>query len=389
MSATATLNWNSHEQAMDFGPIFACAPLAVARCLPDGTLVPLNAAMERTLSENWNAHSHLALCDVVSSANRPVCERMIEELRNGSRESFQIELVASRTKSKLLCAVWRVRVPAAAWELLAIMYEVPPSAAKDDHRQSARLETVGRMVGGVAHDFNNWVTGVLLQCDLLRASLSVSHPARRYADEIREACLGANGFIRQLLALTKPARAESRLLSLNDTVQAMRTMLVRLIGEKITLTFDLDCKLGPIRIDPTQLQQILLNLVLNASDAVGTGGEIRIITSECQLQIINSGRNPAFPCALLSVEDNGAGMDNEIRSHVFEPFFTTKASSGTGLGLATVHEIVTSNGGLIHVDSAPGRGTRFTVLLPVATPARPNDFYPQQGESPSSTKEES
>lgn len=381
------MNWNSHEQAVNYGSLFAFAPLAVARCLPDGTLAPLNSEMERLLSDNWDSGSHLALGDMVAAADRPKCERMIEDLRNGSHDSFQIELVTSRTNSKLLCAVWRVRVTAGAWVLLAIVYEVPFAPAKEDRRQSARLETVGRMVGGVAHDFNNWVTGVLLQCDLLRASLPSTHPARRYAEEIREECLGATGFIRQLLALTKPALAESCLLSLNDTVQDMRTMLARLIGEKITLTFDLDRKLGLVRIDPTQLQQVLLNLVLNARDAVGFGGEIRIVTSECQLQIIDGGRKPAFPCVLLSVEDDGAGMDDETRSHVFEPFFTTKASKGTGLGLATVHDIVTSNGGLIHVDSAPGRGTRFTILLPVVV--RPNDFYPQQGEVLSSTKEES
>jgi len=389
MSAAPTLNWNSREQAPDYGSFFAYFPLAVARCLPDGRLVPLNAAMELVLADNWDAVSHLTLAEVVASPNPACIRQKIGELREGLRESLQIELLASRTKRKLICTLWRVPLAAGVWDVLAMVQDGALAPAKETHRQAARLETIGRMVGGVAHDFNNWVTGVLLQCDLLRVTLEASHPARRYADEIREACLGATGFVRQLLALTKPVSAEPRLLSLNDTVQAMRTMLERLIGEKITLTFDLDHKLIPIRIDPTQLQQILLNLVLNARDAMAGGGEIRVTTSECQLQIINGVGKPEFPCALLSVEDNGAGMDDEVRSHVFEPFFTTKASSGTGLGLATVHEIVTSNGGLIHVDSAPGRGTRFTVLLPVAAPARPNDFYPQQGELPSSTKEES
>lgn len=389
MSAAPTLNWNSREQAPDYASLFAYAPLALARYLPDGRLVPLNGAMELVLAENWDAVSHLRLPDLVTTSSASVFQRKLEELQVGLRESLQIELLANRTKRNLLCTLWRVPLEAGAWDVLAMLQDCAPAPAKENHRQAARLETVGRMVAGVAHDFNNWVTGVLLQCDLLRVSLEGTHPARRYADEIREACLGATGFVRQLLALTKPMSAEPRLLSLNDTVQAMRTMLNRLIGEKIALTFDLDHKLKTIRIDPTQLQQILLNLVLNARDAMAGGGEIRVTTSECQLQIINSIGKPAFPCALLSVEDNGAGMDDEIRSHVFEPFFTTKASSGTGLGLATVHEIVTSNGGLVHVDSAPGRGTRFTVLLPVAVPARPNDFYPQQGEVPSSTKEES
>jgi two-component system cell cycle sensor histidine kinase/response regulator CckA len=150
----------------------------------------------------------------------------------------------------------------------------------------------------------------------------------------------------------------------------MRNLLVRLIGENIDLQFHLDPNLGLIKMDPTQSQQILLNLVLNARDAMPGGGHISVETSNCKVQVLAESNlaatSPtALPCALFVVADNGSGMDAVTRAHLFEAFFTTKTGKGTGLGLATVYDIVTSNGGLIHVDSAPLCGTRVSVLLPL------------------------
>jgi two-component system, cell cycle sensor histidine kinase and response regulator CckA len=251
-----------------------------------------------------------------------------------------------------------------------------PEGPKAELRQAQKLEAVGRLAGGVAHDFNNLLTGVLLCCDLLMASLEPGHRARKYAEEIRSAGVQASGLVRQLLALAQPASCEPRQLSLNDIVEGMRNLLGRLIGENIELEFRLDPNLGWVNMDHTQAQQILLNLVLNARDAMPRGGQITVATSNCQVQVLperscNSGA-AALPCALFSVEDNGSGMDAATRARLFEAFFTTKAGKGTGLGLATVHEIVTSNGGLIYVDSAPARGTRITVLLPIGPRTAPS-----------------
>ena len=245
--------------------------------------------------------------------------------------------------------------------------------------QAGQLESVGRLAGGVAHDFNNLLTGVLLYCDLLLA-LQPEERVRKYAEEIRNAGIQATGLVRQLLAVARPMNCDPCQLSLNDTAEGMRNLLVRLIGENIELQFHLSPRLRLVRMDPTQAQQILLNLVLNARDALVDGGQITVETSACQIQIVTdqvlvdprSGANrvASLPCALLVVADNGAGMDAVTKSHLFEAFFTTKpAGKGTGLGLATVHDIVTSNGGLIHVDSAPARGTRITVLLPLVPDA--------------------
>jgi len=149
-----------------------------------------------------------------------------------------------------------------------------------------------------------------------------------------------------------------------------------LIGENIELAFNLDPNLGLVKMDPTQAQQILLNLVLNARDAMPGGGRIQIETGSCRLQVLaeNQIENAAsLPCALFVVADNGSGMDAATRTHLFEAFFTTKrGGKGTGLGLATVRDIVSKNGGLIHVNSAPGCGTRITVILPLAPDAAAN-----------------
>jgi two-component system cell cycle sensor histidine kinase/response regulator CckA len=253
-------------------------------------------------------------------------------------------------------------------------------------RPAGGLESVGRLAGAVAHDFNNLLTGILLYCDLL-ATLQIDDRVGKYAQEIRNASLQATGLVQQLLTVARPATSAPGPLSLNGTVESMRNLLERLIGENIDLRFHLDPSLGLVRMDCTRAQQMLLNLALNARDAMPSGGQITVETRNCRLQILadpvvvdsvpadsvrsDSGREASLPCALFVVGDNGSGMDAKTRSQLFDAFFTTKpAGKGTGLGLATVHDIVTSSGGLIHLDSALGRGTRVTVLLPLAAAAQ-------------------
>jgi len=207
----------------------------------------------------------------------------------------------------------------------------------------------------------------------------------------------ASGLVRQLLSVARPTHCEPRLLSFNEIVESMRNLLVRLIGENIELKFHLDPNLGLIKMDPTQSQQILLNMVLNARDAMPAGGEITVETRNCKVQALTQTRFGAdtaasLPCALFVVADNGLGMDDATRAHLFEAFFTTKAGKGTGLGLTTVYDIVTSNGGLIHVDSAPACGTRVSVLLPlvpesVLNSRQANDLPPTRNEGKRSFQE--
>jgi two-component system cell cycle sensor histidine kinase/response regulator CckA len=358
------------DSKLELRSFFENAPMGLAQCYGHGTINPLNPAMEHMLGSDPS----LSLADLIHSQDRAHTERLLRELLDGERESFQIETIPTTTEGRpLRWTAWRVS--GAHGEPDCVMASVQDASenreAEQRLRQAERLEAVGRLAGGVAHDFNNLLTGVLLYCDLLMAHLEPCHRVRKYAEEIRNAGLQATGLVRQLLAVARPASSEPRLLSLNEIAEGMRNLLVRLIGENIELELRLDPNLGLVKMDPTQAQQILLNLVLNSRDAMPTGGKITVETSNCKVQALAEPATEAssmgsLPCALFVVSDNGSGMDAATRAHLFEAFFTTKpGGKGTGLGLATVYDIVTRNGGLINVESAPIRGTRVTVVLPL------------------------
>jgi two-component system, cell cycle sensor histidine kinase and response regulator CckA len=224
------------------------------------------------------------------------------------------------------------------------------------------MEAIGRLVGGVAHDFNNLLTGIMLYCDLLRAGLENSH-LRHHADEIRVASEHGAALIQQLLAIARQQVVEPQILSLNTTITGMQNLLERLIGEDIKITTQLAPDLLSVKMDPAQAQQIVLNLVLNARDAMPDGGEILLATRNRAIDSDDAKQKSI--CAELKVSDTGCGMDSETRLRLFEPFFTTKSPGrGNGLGLATVHSIVKQDGGSIDVESAPGAGTQVTICLP-------------------------
>jgi signal transduction histidine kinase/ActR/RegA family two-component response regulator len=231
-------------------------------------------------------------------------------------------------------------------------------AAEDQLRQSQKMEAVGRLAGGVAHDFNNLLLAISGYSDFLLEGLARGSRLHGYAEEICRAADRAAGLTRQLLAFSRRQVLEPRVMSLNDALHETVNMLRRLLGADVELTTDLDPELAPIEADPGQINQVLLNLALNARDAMPEGGTIALRTR-------NAGDH-----VLLSVADTGSGMDVETMSHIFEPFFTTKEPGrGTGLGLSTVYGIVRQSGGTIDVETAPGAGTTFTVSLPRTTAA--------------------
>lgn len=231
-------------------------------------------------------------------------------------------------------------------------------------REAQKMEVIGRLVGGVAHDFNNLLTGIHLYCDLLLAGLEKESRLHHHAEEIRMAGEQGAALIQQLMAISRQQVVEPRILSLNDVIVNTRNLLARLLGEKFELVTRLDSNLGLVKMDPAQIQQILFNLVLNARDAMAHGGSIVVETRQSEMDA-NASAGKRTRAVTLTVADLGCGMDEETLSHLFEPFFTTKANGrGTGLGLATVYNIVRNNGGTIQVDSAPGRGTQVRVNLP-------------------------
>jgi len=234
--------------------------------------------------------------------------------------------------------------------------------------QSQKMEAIGRLAGGIAHDFNNILTAIKSYSELLIEDMSASRGRVEDVKEIREAADRAATLTRQLLAFSRQQILRPRVLDLNTTVRDLKSMLVRLIGADIQLNTRLADNLGMLTADPGQLEQILVNLVVNARDAMPGGGRIDIETSDVELDENYSRKHASTPpgsYVMLAVSDTGQGMSREVQDRIFEPFFTTKEkTNGTGLGLSTVYGIVKQSGGSIWVYSEPGRGTTFKIYLP-------------------------
>jgi two-component system cell cycle sensor histidine kinase/response regulator CckA len=233
--------------------------------------------------------------------------------------------------------------------------------------ESAGMEAFGRLACGVAHDFNNLLNGIMLYCDLLIAGLENNCPLRCHAEEIRSAGSHGAALVQRLLAEARPHLVEARTLSWNEVIAGSRNFIARMLGEKIELITLLADDIGYVKMDPAQLRQIILNLVLNARDAMPQGGRVTLDTRNSINWLPDPGdpRPRRAPCIEFTVTDTGRGMDAETRSHLFELYFTTKSPGhGNGLGLATVNTIVTQHGGFLQVESKLGSGTRVTICLP-------------------------
>ncbi len=235
-------------------------------------------------------------------------------------------------------------------------------------RHAQKMEAVGRLAGGVAHDFNNLLTVITGRSQLLLLKLPPESPLRRDVELVEETAHRASALTRQLLAFSRKQMVQARVVDLNEVVRGMETMLSRLIGEDITLATRLDPTAGCVRADPAQLEQMIVNLAVNARDAMPLGGRLTLETGFVRLDEGFARQHVglrAGPHVRLVVRDTGVGMDGLIKAHLFEPFFTTKGpGKGTGLGLATVYGIVTQSGGAIRVDSEPGQGAVFTIDFP-------------------------
>jgi signal transduction histidine kinase/ActR/RegA family two-component response regulator len=255
-------------------------------------------------------------------------------------------------------------------------------------RQAAKMEAVGRLSGGVAHDFNNLLSVILSYTTSLMEELPAAHPMSEDLGEVLRAGQRAADLTRQLLAFSRRQPMELKVLSLNELVKSTGGLLQRLIGEDVELKMELEPQLGRVRVDPGQMVQVVMNLAVNARDAMPSGGRLSIRTANVDLEDAQAAQLelPVGRYVLLRVSDTGTGMDEATLARLFEPFFTTKGpGSGTGLGLATIFGIVKQSGGAIRVQSQPGQGATFDVYIPRSEqdaesgPERPERMHTENG----------
>jgi two-component system, cell cycle sensor histidine kinase and response regulator CckA len=345
--------------------IFDAAAIGILQCTIDGRLVESNPALQRMLGYSREELRGMHFREFTHPDDLATDLALFQEMVAGKRNYYQIEL---RYAGKQAHSGWvRLTVslvcgPDGQPESVIGMVEDITERKQTEHqlREAQKMEVIGRLVGGVAHDFNNLLTGIMLYCDLLRDGLKSGSRLRHHAEEIRLAGEHGAALVQQLLSVARQQPVNPRVLSVNEVVIGTRNLLRRLVGDNIQLSTSLSRCLWPVKMDPAQVQQIILNLVLNARDAMPEGGSIRLETR-------NANVRDADRAIEFIVTDTGCGISEDVRSHLFEPFFTTKGpGQGNGLGLATVHSIVCQCGGSITVDSEPGRGTRVKVRLPRA-----------------------
>ncbi len=360
----------------------------IVSATPDGTILEANESYLKMLGYSIDELRSMSYPQLTPERWHEEEARTISELfrARGLRATYEKEY--RRKDGTVFPIELRVFVryhddgPASMWGIVRDL--TVQRRSEERLRQSEKMEAVGRLAGGVAHDFNNLLTVILGGARLALDHAPEGGVLREEIDEIHAAARRARDLTRQLLAFSRRQELDPRDVDLNDVVLDSERILTRLIGEHVALRTELAPHLGLVRADPVQLQQVIMNLALNAQDAMPHGGMLTIRTgnlsgqADCQWK--GSAAEEGRGCILLTVEDTGVGMDEETRSHIFEPFFTTKpVGKGTGLGLAMVFGTVEQSGGRIQVESAPGRGTRFEICLPrVADRAAP----PTEGAGP-------
>ncbi|MGA1993376.1 MAG: ATP-binding protein [Bryobacteraceae bacterium] len=352
------------------------SPLAIYATDFEGRVTRWNAAAERVFG--WSRPEALGQRLPFVLQARTAASSIPEDSRgcDGGRAGLELSCV-KKDGGTVEVKLWRAPlqdVDGAPNGCIAFVVDVTEQRQMEKQLQEAqRMEAVGRLAGGVAHDFNNLLTVITGYGCMLLEEPQDGAAVQAHAEEILRTAERASALTCQLLEFSRPQSAEPRAIGINELVLDMDKMLRRVIGEHIELVAALSPDAGMIHADAAQIEQVIMNLVVNARDAVPDGGRIAIETaSETIEEEAARGGSPTIPgeYVVLSVLDNGVGMDEETRSRIFEPFFTTKAQGkGTGLGMATVYAIVKQSRGEITVTSAPERGTAIRVYLPRVRPA--------------------
>lgn len=412
-----------HDYGSDlrFQAMFEGAAIGIGICRLDGRILEANPALSRMLGYSQQELRGTQVGELYPERRFEIDRerrrprdpgnlshaRLLGELVRGERDRFEMDKRCRRKDGSELCGHLTLSLARDARQqpafLIAMLADATEHKRLEEHlREVEKMEVIGRLAGGIAHDFNNLLTGILLYCDLLSAGLESggldtyglethglqahefeTHELergglRQHVEEVRMAGQQGAALTQQLLAIAGKQAAQLRPIAINGIVASTENLLRRLIGEQIELVVALDSALDPaldsrallVLADPVQLRQILMNLVLNARDAMPQGGKIWLITRTAEFPgEASSNAEPAIArrAVSLTVKDNGCGMDAETRARLFEPFFTTKKpGKGTGLGLATVQRIVNEVGGTIEVESKPGQGASITVFFPAS-----------------------
>jgi len=355
-----------------FRTMFESSAMGIAMVGPELQLLELNASFVAMFRTSMDRLVGTPLRSLIADDEQDSNYEAFTQLAAGQCAGFQSEIrcVAADGSS-----VWGHIVASAVsdargrFDFAIVMFEniTEQKQLEEQLRQAQRLEAVGRLAGGVAHDFNNLLTTINGLTELMLMSLDGSEHLREDLLQVRKAGDRAADLTRQLLAFSRRQVLQPRVLDLNANLDDMASMLRRMIGEDVDLIFTLEPGLPPIKADPGQIGQVVMNMAVNARDAMPEGGTVGIDTFTINADIATAGRfdiDPG-PCVALRVSDTGHGMDAVTLQHMFEPFFTTKdVGQGTGLGLATVYGIVKQSGGGIVVQSEPGLGAIFTILFP-------------------------
>jgi two-component system, cell cycle sensor histidine kinase and response regulator CckA len=356
----------------DFKSVVEDAPYGICRTNSEGQLLRVNPALQTILG--YEDSAELLKANLELQIFRSAIEyRRLFELLNRVDDFKDVEAEWKRkdgTPITVLCGGRRIARSDGQPVYFEMFIEdiTEKRILERQLRMTGKMEAIGRLSGGIAHDFNNLLGVIIGYSQVLKRALGPESPLTEHAIEIEKAGDRAAALTRQLLAFSRQQILTPTVLSLNDLVVDMQKMLPRLIREDIVVSIDLDQELCSVRADRNQIEQVILNLAVNARDAMPEGGRLRIATKDVRLDDLYARSHPgAKPgeYACLSVTDSGTGIDSETLAHIFEPFFTTKElGKGTGLGLATVYGIVKQSGGYVWVDSEPGKGAAFQVFLP-------------------------
>lgn len=374
-----------------FSRIFRAAPMATSiSTLAEGRFIDVNDSFARLLGYSSPDEIIGRTSTEINLWIEPEDRQRIISLARTGRKVGQHNEGRVRTRSGEIRMVMGsaevVEIGGRACLLIMLFDVTERKRLEEQLRQGLKMEAVGRLAGGVAHDFNNLLTVILGNCDLMLSEMAATDQKRRDLEQIRKAGERAAGLTRQLLAFSRRQAFQPAALDLNEIVAGMEKMLQRLIGEDINLLAELQPGLRAIEAEPGQIEQVVMNLVVNARDAMPRGGTLTIRTDNIYVDEAEAGRHvdvkPGWYVQLV-IRDTGQGMDETTRTHLFEPFFTTKEQGrGTGLGLAMVHGIVKQSDGYITVESAPDQGTTFIIYLPGISIAPERDEHRLTGSYP-------